>query len=147
MKNKIHFMALLIGGALFISVTAGAQMGSIPAAVTDSFKARFPNAVNVTWKDRLTVFQANFSSENADHEARFNRKGEWQSTEKVIVQADLPASVKDGLDKSKYWDWKVEDVYVRYIPGNITQYHIEVSGGGLQKRNLLFSSEGRLAKD
>jgi hypothetical protein len=138
---------LLIGGIFFVSFTASAQIGSIPSAVTDSFKVRYPNAIRVSWKDKITVYLATFSLDNADQEARFNRKGEWQSTEKTMKQSDLPADVKDGLDKSLYWDWKVEDVYVRYIPGNTTQYHLVVNGGGLQKRNLIFSNEGRMIKD
>jgi Putative beta-lactamase-inhibitor-like, PepSY-like len=147
---KTLFIALFIGGTFFISPGASAQLGSIPGAATDSFKARYPNATNVSWKNRLSNFQVNFYSDNANQEARFNRKGEWQSTEKVMKQADLPADVKDGLDKSKYYDWKVEDVFIRYIPGNPgskTQYHIVVTGGGIGKTNLLFSDQGRLIKD
>ena len=145
--HKTLFIALLISGSFFVSNAADAQLGSIPAAVTDSFTARYPNATNVAWKSKLSSYQVNFSFGNADHEARYSRKGEWESTEKVIKQADLPAAVKDGLDKSKYYDWKVEDVYVRYIPSGLTQYHIVVNGGSLQKKNLLFSNEGRLIKD
>jgi hypothetical protein len=144
---KTLFIALCIGASFFISSAANAQLGGIPSAVTDSFKARYPNASRVNWKDKITVYVASFSSENADQEARFNRKGEWQSTEKTMKQVDLPANVRDGLDKSKYFDWKVEDVYIRYIPGGTTQYHLVVNGGGLNKKNLLFSSEGRLIKD
>jgi hypothetical protein len=147
---KTLFIALFIGVTFFISFGASAQLGSIPAAATDSFKARYPNATNVSWKNRLSNFQVNFYSDNTNQEARFNRKGEWQSTEKVLKQADLPADVKDGLDKSKYYDWKVEDVFIRLIPGNPgtkTQYHIVVTGGGLGKTNLLFSDQGRLIKD
>ena len=147
---KTLFIALFTGGIFLTSFTANAQLGSIPSAVTDSFKARFPNAVKVVWKDKITNYMANFSLDNADQEARFNRKGEWQSTEKVMKQADLPANVKDGLDKSQYYDLQVEDVFIRYIPGNPgykTQYHIVVSGGGMGKKNLLFSDEGRLIKD
>ena len=140
-------MALVIGGSFLVSIPASAQLGGIPSAVTDSFKARYPNATKVEWKSRFSNFQASFYNDNADHEARFSRKGEWQSTEKVMKQVDLPANVKDGLDKSKYYDWKVEDVYVRYEPGIAVQYHIVVSGGGIGKKNLLFSSEGRLVKD
>ena len=146
LMNKALFIALLTGGICVISITAHAQFRSVPAVVTDTFKARYPNAINVSWKDKITVFQANFSSDNADQEAKFSKKGEWQSTEKVMKQVDLPDGVKDGLDKSKYYDWKVEDVYIRYIPGK-TQYHLVVTGSGLDKKNLLFSSEGRLIKD
>jgi hypothetical protein len=145
--KKTLFISLLIGGTFFISVAANAQFGGIPAAVTDTFKARYPNATKVTWKNNLSACVANFYMDNADQEARFSHKAEWESTEKVMKQADLPASVKDGLDKSKYYDWRVDDVYVRYIPSGLTQYHIVVSGSGLGKKNLLFSSEGRLIKD
>jgi hypothetical protein len=145
--KKTLFISSLIAVTFFISFAASAQFGGIPAAVTDTFKARYPKAEKVTWKDKITVYVASFYMDNADQEARFSHKGEWQSTEKVMKQPDLPASVKDGLDKSKYYDWKVEDVFVRYIPSGLTQYHIVVSGSGLGKKNLLFSSEGRLIKD
>ena len=144
---KTIFITLLTCAVFFVSFSANAQLGSIPSTVTDTFKARYPNASNVTWKNRFSSYQANFSSDNADQEAKFSRKGQWESTEKVMKQVDLPASVKDGLDKSKYYDWKVEDVYVRYIPSGLTEYHIVVSGSGIGKTNLLFSSEGRLIKD
>jgi hypothetical protein len=147
---KTLFIALFTGATFFISFDANAQLGNISSVATDSFKARYPNAERVTWKNRLTNYQVNFYAENTDQEARFSHKGEWQSTEKVMKQADLPANVKDGLDKSKYYDSKVEDVFLRLIPGNPgtkTQYHIVVSGGGLGKTNLLFSDQGRLIKD
>jgi hypothetical protein len=38
-------------------------------------------------------------------------------------------------------------VVVYYNPGNITQYGIQVSKSDLQKKNLLFSSDGQLLKD
>lgn len=139
--------AFLIAVCSFLFTHADAQLFKIPSAVTDSFKARFPIAEKVSWKGRVTAYQANFYMDNTDMEARFSSKGEWESTEKVMKLADLPADVRDGLDKSKYRDWKVEDVYIRYIPGNIVQYHLEVNGGGLQKKNLLFSKEGWLLKD
>ncbi len=143
-------MALLTGATFLITSGANAQLGSISSAATDSFKARYPTAERVTWKNRLTNYQVNFYAENTDQEARFDHKGFWLSTEKVMKQADLPANVKDGLDKSKYYDWKVDDVFLRLIPGNPgtkTQYHIVVSGGGIGKTNLLFSDQGRLIKD
>jgi hypothetical protein len=145
--KKTFFISLLIAGTFFISFAANAQLGGIPAVVTDTFKARYPNATKVNWSNKLSACVANFYMDNADQEARFSHKGEWESTEKVMKQADLPSSVKDGLDKSKYYDWKVEDVFIRYIPSGLTQYHIVVSGSGFGKKNLLFSSEGRLIKD
>ncbi len=54
----------------------------------------------------------------------------------------------DGLSKSKYAvDWKVGTVFERSLPGNVTQYRLEIAKSDLQKRDLLFSSVGQLLKD
>jgi hypothetical protein len=146
-KNTLR-ITLLAAGLAFISLSASAQLGSIPAAVTDSFNARFPGSTNVTWKNKITVFQADFVFRNTTEQAKFNKKGEWQGTEKVIPKESLPAEVRDGLDKSKYaTDWKVNTVFQRDLPNQVTEYRIEVYKSDIQKKSLLFSSAGRLMKD
>jgi len=136
---------------LFLFLAAGlasqAQIRKIPAVVTESFKAKYPTAANVEWKDKLTAFVAEFNDGTAKCEARFSSKGEWLQTERATTQADLPAAVKDGLSKSKYADWKATEFFIRDLPGSKTQYRISVEKSDLQKKNLLFSSEGQLLKD
>jgi len=136
---------------LFLFLAAGmasqAQIRKIPAVVTESFKTKYPNAANVEWKDKLTAFVASFDQGSTKFEARFNSKGEWQQSEHATTEADLPAPIKDGLSKSKYAEWKATDFYTRDLPGNKTQYRISVEKSDLQKKNLLFSSEGQLLKD
>ena len=124
-----------------------AQIRKIPAVVTEAFKKQYPNAANVEWKDKLTAFVANFDQGTAKFEAKYNSKGEWQQSEHATTEADLPAPVKDGLSKSKYAEWKATDFFTRDLPGNKTQYRISVEKSDLQKKNLLFSSEGQLLKD
>ncbi|MDR3714920.1 MAG: PepSY-like domain-containing protein [Puia sp.] len=141
------FFLLLTGGMLMAGHSVKAQIGSLPSQVTDSLKARYPNASKVSWKDRIGYAQANFMIDTSKYEARFRKNGTWVSTEKTIGQAALPAPVNDGLRKSKYADWKIKTVYQVYLPGSVIQYHILVSKSDLQKRNLLFSPEGQLLKD
>ena len=52
-----------------------------------------------------------------------------------------------GFSKSKFNDWKVNSAYVLYLPGERDQYHIVAEKSGLQKKNLLFNSDGQLVKD
>lgn len=136
---------------LFLFLAAGmasqAQIRKIPAVVTEAFKKQYPNASNVEWKDKLTAFVANFDMGTAKFEAKYNSKGEWQQSEHATTEADLPAAVKDGLSKSKYAEWKATDFFTRDLPGNKTQYRISVEKSDLQKKNLLFSSQGQLLKD
>ncbi|HEV3327084.1 MAG TPA: hypothetical protein VG052_15825 [Puia sp.] len=147
--KKLVFYCLLIGGAMVLNMEARAQFRSLPAAVTDSFKVRYPNAQQVSWTDKFNAFQANFMQDTTLYTARFKATGEFQWATKRIAQASLPAAVADGFSKSKYADpeWKVGSVVVHYLPGGVIQYTISIAKSGLQKKNLLFSSTGQLIKD
>lgn len=145
MKNV--FCMLFSFGLLLTVVSANAQFRRIPGVVTDSLKAKYPNAKSVTWEDKLTSFQASFTLDSSKYEAKFKSKGEWISSQRKVTQDQIPVSVKDGLSKSKYADWKVVKVTILYLPGNITQYAISVSKSDFQKKNLLFGDTGQLLKD
>jgi hypothetical protein len=145
--KKVFPVSLL---SLFLVLSAGgvfAQLRKIPAEVTEALKSKYPDASDVTWKDKLTVFAAVFEMNNEKYEARFSSKGEWQSTEKEINENDLPGEVKDGLSKSKYAEWELKSIYNIDLPDDKIQYRIQVAKSDLQKKNLLFSSEGQLLRD
>ena len=145
--KKFVLVPLLFTGLFFLSGSLGAQIRKIPPEVTEALKSKYPEAGAVTWKDRFSAFYASFELKGEKYEARFSSRGEWQSTENEITRENLPAEVKDGLDKSKYADWKLRSVYNIELPGNRIQYRIQVSKSDLQKKNLLFNHEGRLLKD
>ncbi|HET6255610.1 MAG TPA: PepSY-like domain-containing protein [Puia sp.] len=147
--KKIIFCCLLFGGSLMIDAPVSAQLRSLPSAVTDSFKVKYPNAAQVSWSDKLGYWQASFYLGADELTAKFRNNGEWQSSLKKIAQTTLPADVQDGFSKSLYAgdDWKVSTVQVVYLPGDITQYAIQVEKSTLQKKNLLFNSKGRLIKE
>ena len=146
MKNFI-LVSLLTIGIAFFALPSKAQLRKVPAEVTDALKSKYPEASAVAWKDKITAFSADFELNGEKYEARFSSKGEWQYTENEIAENDLPAEVKDGLSKSKYADWQLRGVYNIDLPDNKLQYRIQVSKSDLQKKNLLFSSEGQLLKD
>jgi hypothetical protein len=146
--NKTFFV-LLSFVALFAAGSAHAQFRSLPGVVTDSFKIRYPNARNVTWSDKVSAFQAVFLLDTVHMVARYAKDGQWQQSTKRISVDALPAEVKDGLSKSKYADpdWKVRGVIVKFLPGNVTQYQILIARNDIQKKNLLFNSNGQLLSD
>jgi Putative beta-lactamase-inhibitor-like, PepSY-like len=151
MKNKCMKKLLTVSFffALIMSSTASsfAQFRSIPAEVTEALKSKYPDAVNVSWKDKVTVFAAGFEMGNEKYEARFTDKGEWKSTEKQINENDLPEDVKDGWEKSKYADWDLKVIYTIELPDNVMQYRLQVAKSDIQKKNLLFDSDGKLLRD
>lgn len=147
--KKITFICLLLVGMLMMHAPVHAQLRSLPSAVTDTFKFKYPNAKQVSWSDKLGYWQASFYDGPDELTAKFKNTGEWQSSTKKIPQTGLPAEVADGFDKSLYADdeWKVSTVQVLYLPGNVVQYAVQVQKSSLQKKNLLFNSKGRLIKE
>jgi hypothetical protein len=124
-----------------------AQFRKVPAEVTEALKTKYPDASNVSWKDKISVFVASFDMDNEKYEARFDEKGNWKSTTIEISKDALPEQVKDGWEKSKYADWDLNAVYSIELPDDVMQYRLEVSKSDIQKKNLLFNSDGKLLKD
>jgi hypothetical protein len=146
MKKYVVAPLILIIMA-FAVVPAFSQIRKIPAEVTQALKEKYPDADNVSWKDKLTLFSASFELNSEKFEARFTDKGEWKSTEKEISESELPGEVKDGFEKSKYADWQLKYVYLIEMPDNEIQYRIQVAKNDIQKKNLLFNNDGKLLKD
>ena len=142
--KKWIFLNLFLLNAIIITQ---AQIREIPGVVTEALSARYPHAVNVSWKDRLTSFQADFQLNNHTMMANFNSKGEWQSCECMIDFSKLPASVKDGFSKSKYAVWEKISIAELQAMGNPVQYKIVVQKGALQKKGLYFNADGVLQKE
>ena len=145
--KKVFLVSFLFVAMIFLANNSFAQIRKIPAEVTEALKQKYPDANNVSWKDKLTVFSASFELNNEKYEARFTDKGEWKNTEKEISQNDLPGEIKDGLSKSKYADWEVKSVTHIDLPDNKIQLRIQVAKSNVQKKNLLFSADGQLLKD
>ena len=132
---------------LFTAVTASAQIRKIPAEVTGAFSARYPHAEKVAWKDNLTAFEARFTLNNYLMSAAFNGKGEWQYSEKKMQFDELPQSVKDGFNKSKYAEREKGSVMEIDKNGEAIEYRILVKKSGLEKKYLFFDINGRLKRE
>lgn len=142
MRFKLTLLLILL-----ISGFAQAQIRKIPAAVTEAFKARYPHAEKVAWKDEITSFEAQFTLNGFAMTADFNSKGEWQNSEKKIKFTDLPAAVNDGFKKSKYADWETTNIVEIDKNSESLQYRIEVKKSAVQKKYLFFNTNGRLIRD
>ncbi len=142
--KKWIFISLLSVSA---TIALQAQIREIPAVVTEALITRYPHATNVSWKDKITSFQAEFTLNNHSMTANFNSKGEWQSGECIIDFNNLPADVRDGFSKSKYASWEKTSVTELQSMGKPVQYRIVVQKGALQKKGLFFNADGVLQKE
>ncbi len=143
--KKTLLLALL--SFCFIAATH-AQIGKIPSDVTNAFKAKYPDAKNVTWKDNVGNYEAVFTNHDAATKAFFTSKGEWTSSERSLSFDELPASVKDGFAKSKYKDWKRGSVtQIKKIESVPEEYKIYVEQSSISKKFLFFDTNGKLIRE
>lgn len=130
-----------------LTLTSFAQIRDVPADVKQSFEKQYPGATDVDYDDHLVGYQVHFFLNNEKMTAAYTSKGKWKFTEKNWQFEALKESVKDGFEKSKYFDWKVIETKILYKPGNVEQYRIKVEKNTIQKKNLIFNKNGRLVED
>ncbi len=126
-------------------VVANAQLRSVPAEVTNAFKAKFPNATDIKWSDKLTNFEAAFHISAVKMWANFKSDGKWIRTETLLTV--LPPAVQDGFAKSKFNDWEIKDRRKLERLNEMTLYKVEVQQSTLIKKNLFFDEAGVLQAD
>lgn len=138
---------ILFLGLCMVLGTAQAQIRKVPAEVTNAFTAAYPSATNLTWKDNLTNFEAQFDISGNHAVAKFNSKGEWIETQKDLSFEGLSDGVKDGFNKSKYADWPKEEIKEISARNKATLYRVYVRKADLNKRYLYFNPKGQLVRD
>ena len=142
MKRIILFFVV----AVFAVTVSNAQIRKVPSEVTNAFKAKYPNAQDVEWKDKITSFHAVFTDNGTKKEASFTKDG-WKETESEMEFNGLPEEVKDGFAKSKYADWEHGSVVEIQKSDDALQYRIYVEKSTLNKKFLFFNKNGKLLKD
>jgi len=143
MFKKLFFLLVV----LFTAATVDAQFRKIPAEVTDAFKEKYASAAGVSWKDRISSFQADFKIDDKEMKSTFSSAGEWLKTETKDFFEKVPLEIKDGFKKSKYAASPIQEVLKVEGKDQLTQYKIIVKRNDFNKRDLLFSSEGQLISD
>jgi Putative beta-lactamase-inhibitor-like, PepSY-like len=141
MKKNILLLVLI---AAFVYGNVSAQVMSIPAEVTNAFKAKYADAQNVEWKAVMSDFLATFTLNGVQKTAEFNSNGEWIETDTKMIFDSIPDVVKDGFRKSNYDDWIPGAV--TYVDNGKTQwYQIYAEKSSIaQKRFLYFNVQGQL---
>ena len=147
--HKINVMARIIflAGFILFSIFSFAQLREIPESVKETFTSQYPDAENITYEDNLVIVLVHFQISGEKMKASYNNKGRWKDTEKDWSFDQLPETIKDGFQKSKYADRKVTETKIIYRPGGSDQYRVRVEKSDLQKKYIYFNQAGRLVED
>ena len=146
-KMNVMIRSIFLAGFIMVSNVLFAQVRDIPEAVKETFSTQYPGAENVKYEDNLVSVQVHFKVNGEKMVAAYNNKGRWKDTEKDWNFDQLPETVKDGFQKSKYADWKVTEVKMIYRPGGSDRYRIKAEKSDIQKKHIFFNKDGRLVED
>lgn len=124
-----------------------AQFRDIPAAVTNAFKQKYPNATDVSWDDKVTSFQSKFSMDGKRFEARFKKDGSWEVTEKAILFNELPNPVQESFNASEYKKWTLRTVAELENSQGGKEYRIYVRNNTVQRKYLYYGEDGKFLRD
>jgi hypothetical protein len=141
--KKSYWWILLIGLNAVAILSAG-QVRPTPAEVTNTFSKMFPDARNIQWRDKITIFSAFFNIKDVKCEAKFTPTGSWVSTEKAIQLDSLPPLITDSLKSGKYAGWTQTSAYILRSSDGTTQYHVVVTNSDAGRKILFFNQNDRL---
>jgi|SRR6185436_4049569 len=146
MKKKI----MLLLGVAFFCVTSYAQKitaDKVPAEVTSAFKAKFPEAKDIDWEmEKANEYEAGFKLNEVEQSASFTADGKWMETEAEIKVSELPAEVKQSIEK-QFPGFKTEEASKIDNAQHGTCYEAEIEKGNESYEVLLNAKGDVLSKN
>lgn len=72
----------------------------VPSVVLNTFQREYPEAMEVDWQQRDSLYEVDFELANRDHSALLNSVGRIVGTKHEILLKDIPSVVLGGLQKN-----------------------------------------------
>ena len=141
--KKTIFLSLLI---TFLAMEFGLAAGGkdVPAAVSSTFKGKYPGTKVSEWDYRSEqgAYVAEFKMNDKKKYAWFTPDGAWLATSGELKLDDLPPAVIQGLTTGEYKDWtfgdyrEVDSPTGKYIKvkakfGNEKEHHLKYNEAGV----------------
>ncbi len=138
--KKLLFIAV---GMFYTSVSFGQDLKEteVPSVVLNTFKQKFPKAVDVEWKLKAEMFKAEFEIGKDDHEIWLEKSGKIVKHKEEIKSEQLPKEVLASINKD-YKDYKIHDSNKTDNAGVVT-YKVELKNPG-SELDITYDKNGKL---
>lgn len=129
-------MMILAAAALLAVPACDKYDDGRPAkGVREEFASMYPDAKDVEWDDEGAYWKVSFetgaASRRVDHEAWYDKSGNWVRTETDMLLANVPQKIKDYLDASEYGSAVLSDNDIDFVEtpeGNYYRFEIVLNG-------------------
>ena len=143
-KIFLSLITLLLLGTQLPAQDLAAK--DVPAAITSSFKAKFPDVDDVKWKkNKSGKYEADFKLSGKKAEAKFLADGKWDSAERRVDAAQLPAPASDYIKKN-YAAYQIDWVkWQEDADAAKNRYEVQVKKDKAETE-LVFDEKGKFLK-
>ena len=127
-------VSILLLGLVMIFTQACAQNNSkVPAKVKAAFTQKFPTAKKAKWdKENATEWEVEFKMNGKEYSANYTSDGVWKETEYEIKKSDIPAAVKQTLNK-EFNGYDMEESEISETPeGKVYEFALEKNDKDLE---------------
>jgi hypothetical protein len=137
MKNAgfISFLLCICLSACGDNISAN----DVPSVVLNSFKSKFPNAMNIEWERADTHYEAEFETGSIDHAAQLTADGKLIMQKEDIEATNLPANISSLL-KNKFRTYSTDQIE-RVEKDSFTYYQVELESIGKPEKKLVLSAD------
>ena len=137
-QSVLLYYLLLAGG--YATSAQKINVGQVPTAVQQAFKAKYASATDIDWKKEGSQLKASFDMGDDDHEALYTAAGKLVSHSYEISKTQLPAAVRASVKKN-FPNHRLDDTDRIEANGAIT-YKVELNGRPDVK--AIFATDGKL---
>jgi hypothetical protein len=140
--KKIILLTLALLSTL-ISFAQDLTNTEVPSIVLNTFKQKFPKAVDVEWELKNKVYKVEFETDRQDHEVWINGDGSIVKHKQDLKASDLPKDVTASIALN-YKGYRIDDV-AKVIAGAKTLYKVELKKGS-NELDLFFEPDGKVVE-
>jgi len=141
--KKLIFLA----GSLFYSVISFAQelrADEVPSVVLNTFKQKFPKAVDVEWELKNQLYNVEFEIGRIDHEAWISNTGSIVKHKWDIEANALPKEVSGSISRN-YKGFRIDDAE-KIEAGEKLLYKVELKTAS-REEDVVFDQNGKLVEN
>jgi len=111
---------------LVLTLTQACAQSKAPSNVKDAFSKKFPTAKKASWdKENEAEWEVEFKMNGKEYSANFLADGTWKETEYEISKKEIPAAVKETLDK-EFKGFEMEEAEVsETTTGKVYEFALE----------------------
>lgn len=124
--KKIVWLTMVIIGMISVSCEKY-EDGRPSKDVRSEFERMYPDARDVEWEPEGGYWKVSFETgrnpDRLDHQAWYDRNGEWVRTETDVYLSNVPQGVKDLLEASEYGSGMVDGRDVDHVQSPQREYY------------------------